>query len=723
MTGTLALALALASCAAQAQPRDAEQALEDLIPDSALDDPETWAGQTPAAQSADVPFAGDELDPSSPLAPLPDMELAWPDAEELPTVEPLTPEPDIELAEEQVEAELAAIGVAPGDAAPRLLDAEVHRVSDEIELAFSAKDPFPQRDEFEDRFVALSALNRLDNDEDENLAQVTRRARSDRELLVQMLRVYGYYDAEVYQVLSGLEPGEEGTPPADMSQVVVRFDVIPGPRYTYGAVDLAGLEATGADQPRLREAFDIAEGEGISSDDIVRERVDLTAELGETGYAFAKVGDPDLLVDHARREGDLTVPVTSGGKYEFGEVVSSLPEFLSSKHLSRIARFDPGETYRHSLVDDLRRAILATGLVSSVTVTPRETEPAAPGDPGTVAIDVALTEAPLRSISGLAGFSSDEGLRVEAAWEHRNLFPPEGMLRVRGVAGTREQLAGVTFRRNNFHGRDKVLSLDLYAQTVDRDAFDARTVSFVANYERQTTIIYQKDFVWAVGLEAVATSEREGDVDGLEGPRETFFIGALPVRAGIDQSDDLLDPTRGFRAALRVSPELSFHEGDRSTYVKAQADASYYQPVSDRIVLAGRARLGTITGTGIDDIAPSRRFYAGGGGSVRGYGYQQIGPRDSLGDPSGGRSLSELSVEARVRTGFFGDALSVVPFLDAGSVDETSTPSLSDLRFGAGIGVRYHTNFGPLRIDVGTPLNPREGDSRINVYVALGQAF
>ena len=141
------------------------------------------------------------------------------------------------------------------------------------------------------------------------------------------------------------------------------------------------------------------------------------------------------------------------------------------------------------------------------------------------------------------------------------------------------------------------------------------------------------------------------------------------------------------------------------------------------MVAAGRIRLGSIPGTEIANIAPSRRFYAGGGGSVRGYGYQQIGPRDSLGTPSGGRSLTEFSVEARIKTGLFGGAVSVVPFLDAGSVEAGVTPRLRDMRYGAGLGLRYQTGFGPIRIDVGTPLNRREGDSRIAVYVSLGQAF
>ena len=131
------------------------------------------------------------------------------------------------------------------------------------------------------------------------------------------------------------------------------------------------------------------------------------------------------------------------------------------------------------------------------------------------------------------------------------------------------------------------------------------------------------------------------------------------------------------------------------------------------MVLAARTRVGTISGAPVDAIAPSRRFYAGGGASVRGYAYQAVGPKDSAGNPSGGRSLTEFSLEARVKTGLVGGAISVVPFIDAGTVGTSSSPTLSGLQVGAGIGIRYQTNFGPIRVDVGTPLNRRAGDSRI----------
>jgi translocation and assembly module TamA len=165
-------------------------------------------------------------------------------------------------------------------------------------------------------------------------------------------------------------------------------------------------------------------------------------------------------------------------------------------------------------------------------------------------------------------------------------------------------------------------------------------------------------------------------------------------------------------------------QGSVFGYSRLQIDASFYQPVTGDVVLAGRTRLGTIVGASRDRIAPSRRFYAGGGGSVRGYGFQRLGPRDPVfDDPIGGRGLAEFALEARVRTPLFNNAVSVVPFIDAGNISTSSLPGFDELRFGAGIGVRYHTNFGPIRVDVATPLNPQGGDPRIAVYVSLGQAF
>lgn len=700
----LAAVLALAAPPVHAQNREADPELEALIPDEALADPQGWA-------KGDEPLGADPvLDPASPLAEMPEIDLPWPEEGfAVPQLAPLEPDPDLQMADAAEEA-------------PRVLaDSAITSLDPHYSLAYpTGEASLPERAEFEDRFRALSTLLRLSKVATENAAQIVVRARSDRALLQQLLRVYGYYDGEVRQTIGGIAAGQDS---AAASQVNVRFEIIPGARFRFGVVQLPGLSASGDDEAMLRGLFAIQPGDPLYADAIIEERDVLDVALGESGYAFAKLGEPDLLIDHAREEGDLTLPVTPGGRYAFGDIVSNLPGFLPAWHLERIARFGKGDPYRRSAVEDLQRAILATGLVSSAVVTPRATTAHNGTEPGVVAIDVELTKAPLRTIAGAIGYDSGDGFRLEASWEHRNIFPPEGMLRVRGVAGTKEQLLGATIRKNNFHGRDQVLTVDLYANHANREAYQARTVALTASFEKLTTLIFQKPWTWSVGIEALATAEREGDVNGIQSPRRTYLVGALPLRAAYDATDDLLDPQYGFRTALRVSPELSIRSGQKSTYVRVQADASYYLPLADRAVLAARVRLGSIPGTALGNIAPSRRFYAGGGGSVRGYGYQLIGPRDSLGEPSGGRSLSEFSLEARVKTGLMGGAVSLVPFIDAGAVDETVLPRLREIRYGAGLGIRYQTGFGPIRVDVGMPLNRRPGDSRIAVYVALGQAF
>ena len=289
---------------------------------------------------------------------------------------------------------------------------------------------------------------------------------------------------------------------------------------------------------------------------------------------------------------------------------------------------------------------------------------------------------------------------------------------MRGVLGTQEQSLGVVLRQSNFRARDRILNAQIVAAHTNFDAYDARTFTIGTSIERQTNIIWQKTWTWSVGTEFVASDERDTIVATGAPRRRTFLVAALPGSLGYDGSDDLLNPTRGFRLSGRLSPELSLQAGTHA-YVRMQIDASGYQPLGDRVVFAGRLRFGAIDGVARDSIAPSRRFYAGGGGSVRGYGYQKIGPVDVNGDPVGGRALTEFSAEARVRFGSFG----IVPFLDAGNLYDSSLPRISGLRYGTGLGVRYYSSFGPIRVDVGTPLNRRPGESRVAVYVSLGQAF
>jgi translocation and assembly module TamA len=708
------------------EPAPVPNTLDELIPSEAVDDPESWA--TRGVSVPDDSAANPPLDPFEdgfteflpPPAPglQPAIDAAFADfVVEVP--EPLAPDPELEA--------LASITMPAVGELPELTDV---RINDTLVLGFpAAADAFPEQGEFIARFRELSTLRQLDGKTD-SAPQVAARARSDEELLGNMLRTYGYYAGEVVRQLSGgrraRENGDSDASEAEAAiEPSVRFDLLPGTRYRFGRIDLGVLLLLPEpDGERLRAAFAIASGDPLYADRIVERELELRVALGESGYPFATLADPELLIDHARTEGDLTLAVDPGGKYAFGGVVSSDPKFLSSRHLERIARFEPGDIYQQSLETDLRRAIIATGLVSSVTITPRETTPPADGAPGEVALDVAFERAPVRTIAGAIGYGTEDGFKIEGRWEHRNLFPPEGALRLRGILGTREALAGIGVRRNNFRGRDQVLTADVFASDIQTLAVDSRTLGLRGTFEKVSNILFQKPVSWQMGGELLYTDERNRLARGssIILPRQTYWIGGLFGNITLDGSDDLLDPSSGYRATFSLAPEVSRSEGEDSAYVRALAEASYYKAVGSTVI-AGRLRAATIQGANRADIAPSRRLYAGGGGSVRGYGFQGVGPRNDRGEAVGGASLVEFSLEARIETPLMGGAIEVVPFFDAGTVGLNSVPDFRFIQAGAGVGIRYKTSFGPIRVDVATPLNPTEFDSPVVVYVSLGQAF
>jgi translocation and assembly module TamA len=621
--------------------------------------------------------AEDALDPASPMAPLPDLGVAWPD--------PGTGDDGAALAADPTAIADAAAEQRYGIAITGI--DEIAKPARETEPALRA------------RFDLLSVLEQ-GKDNAANVAQIDRRAREDADLLRELLRADGYYDAAVETRVEARAAGKG---------ILVTLAATPGPLYRFESVEVTGLDGTSG----LREAFAVNSDDPVDADAVTAAEATLRARAGATGFPFAKIANPEIVVDHETRTATLKLAVDPGGERRFGRVIVAGDPLFGAGHIQRIARFRPGDRFDAARIDDLRRALIATGLVSTVRITP------VPGvDPGVVDIRVALEPAPPRTIAAEAGYGTGEGARLEVSWQHRNLIRPEGAVTFRGVAGTREQLLGASLRRGNFGERDQVLTAQVSAANTRLDAYDARTFNLGAGIERQTNIIWQKTWTWSFGGEILLSDERDNIVRNGTRERRTFLIGAIPTSLAYDGSDDLLNPTTGYRLAGRLSPELSLQNGSFG-YVRSQIDASGYQPVLDDVVLAARVRVGAISGAGRNRLAPSRRFYAGGGGSVRGYGYQDIGPRDANNDPIGGRSLAEFSAEARIRFGDFG----VVPFVDGGNLYEAAFPRFTGLRYGAGLGARYYTSFGPIRVDVGTPLNPRSGDSRVAVYVSLGQAF
>ncbi len=545
----------------------------------------------------------------------------------------------------------------------------------------------------------------------DNAGEIDARAQADVATIERLLESEGYYAGAV---AVDSQPVED-----DPARVRITLTVAPGERYRFAEINLTAPPA--APEPLIRETLALEPGQPIVAEEVIGAENRVRLVLPERGYPFVEVGTRDVLLDDAAHSGIYTLPVDSGPLSRFGAVRLEGGQPFSDEHAAVLARFDPGEGWDSRLVEDYRQAMVATGLFSTVAVRPVDTGER--NADGTAVVDlVAETEVgPLRTLGASAGYSTGEGFRVEGLWRHRNLVSPEGALTLRAVAGTQEQRLGSELRLSNFRQRDRSLALIADVARESREAYDAQTITLSGRLSRESTPIWQKRWTYAIGAELIGSRERERGTQRLIDGRRTFFIGALPGQLGFDASDSLLDPTRGFRVTGRVSPEASLQSGAFG-YVRTLADASAYYPASDSIVLAARVRGGAILGADRDRIAPSRRYYAGGGGSVRGYGFQDIGPRDAEGDPLGGKAIVELSAEARFRFRAFGQEVGLVPFVDAGNVYPNG-PNISGLRYGAGIGARYYSAFGPIRFDVATPLNPRSGDPSVAIYVSIGQAF
>jgi len=255
---------------------------------------------------------------------------------------------------------------------------------------------------------------------------------------------------------------------------------------------------------------------------------------------------------------------------------------------------------------------------------------------------------------------------------------------------------------------------------VDTAVEQERTDAFIVTRAGASTRIRRSltDTVRISGGVAVERLIQEDDNE-----KEFFTLVTTPLGLERDSSDDQLNPSRGGRGRFDVTPSVQGLGSDVGFVKLDLSDARYVKLDDDGdLVLAGRYRLGATFGADTDELPADRRFYSGGGGSVRGYAFQAIGPRDPSNDPSGGRSLAEISAEIRWRV--WGD-IGVVPFIEGGQVYESELPELgSGMRWGAGLGVRYFTPIGPLRVDFAVPLQRRQDiDDAFQFYISLGQAF
>jgi translocation and assembly module TamA len=557
------------------------------------------------------------------------------------------------------------------------------------------------------RFLGLSSLKNSKT-KAVSTVQIAARAQEDVKTAESLMRSEGYYDGRADLAI---------TPAADASgEIGVLIAATLGVQYRLGTVAVSGPTTQPPGLPR--KSLPLQAGEFIVAPGIEAAEANVSLRLPEAGYPFVKLGQRDVVLDVEKHTGDYTLPVDPGKRSTFGHVLVEGAPVLSQRHIRVIPRFKAGQLYDSRKVDDMRRALVATSLYSSVGVTNHDTGTTAADGTEVVDLQVQGTPAKPRTLSAAVGYDTGLGASVSAAWTDHNLFPDEGALTVQGLTGTQQQQLGVSFVRSNAGLRDLSLQGLVQYSHDNLSAYTANTATLGFTLSRNSTPIWQKVWTYSAGVQAIVSSETGYDLNVLESVRRTYEVGVLPLLLEYDRSDSLLNPTRGFRLIVRPSPAVSFGDGTQP-FMKGIVEGTGYYPVATSFVLATRLQFTGLYGASAMDIAPSQRVYAGGGGSVRGYGYQELGPKDPSNNPIGGASSTEFSVEGRYRFGNLG----LVGFLDGGQVYQSASPSFSDIRYGVGVGARFYTNFGPLRFDIATPIARQPGESVVSVYISIGQAF
>ncbi|WP_262696193.1 autotransporter assembly complex protein TamA [Kordiimonas aquimaris] len=520
--------------------------------------------------------------------------------------------------------------------------------------------------------------------------------KSDADLMRRVLRSNGYYAAKVTTRIASSD-----------NRLRVELIVLPGSRYVFGHIEFEFQGSTPATDiiVEFEKHIDLTYGSPAIATDFIAAESRLSDSLSGLGFPFAQKVKHDLVVDHQTKQLNITFIVEPGTRRRMGRVFFKGSDAVKKSYLRRFIIWQEKEYFQQDFITNLRTSLLQTSLFSQVSIdlVSREKD--------YVDISITVAEAAPRTIGASAGYSTAEGVSTEVFWEHRNMFARGSLLKLTARGAEIEQSFSGQLELPHFARLNQTLSFESLFRRQNTDAFLSYEAELRANIDRVITSNF--------ALQAGGVVEYS-DVTDTEGDRD-FLIASLPLGIRWDSSDDLLNPTQGLRASLITSPASNLTSNNFS-FLKSEFRSSAYFSFheSKNIVLALRARVGSIVGVSSEALPATHRFFAGGGGSIRGFSFQRVGPLDAEDDPTGGRSVVEFAAEARLKVN---RDIGIVPFIEGGNAYRDQLPQFSNFRWGVGIGARYHTNFGPIRFDLAMPLDRQPDEGRFQIYISLGQAF
>lgn len=591
---------------------------------------------------------------------------------------------------------------------------EAAKVIDPVEYSLTLNDNTDDAELKE----AIENTSRLKQDEEQPVSGdlgLALRARDDRDRLLAALYEKARYGGTVDVTING-QPLDSLPPDPDFpagAPVPVVVTVNPGPVFTFGTV-MFEKDAGGRDP----KDYDLEPGERADSTLIIKAGEKVVEDLKEGGRPFAKLAARTAVADHKTNTVDVTISADSGPVAPFGTVAIKGARTVNPDFVREYSRLDQHKRYSPEEMRKAQERLRKLGVFSSITI--READRL--DSDGSLPLTIEVSEGKHRYFGVGADFSSTDGFGLQGYWGHRNLFGEAESLRIEGsVSRLGETLdataldysAGILFTKPGAFGPTTAFNASIRAAMLDPDAYKAQTITGLVSVSKELSDID----TLSVGAELGWMNIEEDAYDD----KQRYLVPALPIDFVRDARDNTLNPTEGYRATASIKPSYDIYGSTVFSSFEGSISGYYGIGADDRTVLAARLSAGVVAGgSALTDIPATRRFYLGGGGTVRGFAYQEISPRNADDDLLGGRSYVNVNAEARVG---ITDTISIVPFVDAATVSAKTAPDFSDVKIGAGIGVRYNTSFGPIRVDFAVPLNPYDGGTRYGIYAGIGQSF
>jgi translocation and assembly module TamA len=571
------------------------------------------------------------------------------------------------------------------------------------DLNYRAEITGAEDSELADLLDKISELKTLEDKPPVSEEALRRRADRDLGRLADAAHSLGYWDAEFsYDIDTAADPAK------------VTVTVKPGLLYHVASVKVLGADGQPLSIPQDEKKLPLKPGDPARTAPVLATETALLVALGDSGHPFAKVENRRVEIDKDTQTMDVTYTLDPGRVMRFGPPEIKGLERLDPDYVEGRIRWQRDEIYDANKVEETRRALIESGLFSTVQITPTVD----PDNPDDVRMAIDATERLHRTVGAGLAYNTSQGFGARAFWENRNLFGYAENLRLSAEAGQQLDAFRANFRRPDFLAIDQDFLATAEAANDNPVAYRSRRAIATAGIERRFDHLVTGGVSFEVEKANVVQLANVTPMTGTQ----RYELAGLPVYLKLDETDNLLNPTTGYRAQLNVTPAHTF-SGSQLTFSTNLLSGSTYWVLGpeQRAVLAGKIALGSLDGAPLSQLPSDQRIYAGGGGSVRPYGYLMAGPLAPNNVPIGGRSSLVLNLEARIK---ITETIGIVPFVDAGSYYESPLPQLGRAPlYGVGLGLRYYTAFGPLRLDLATPLHKRPADSPIQVYISLGQAF